>query len=129
MGILRKRVEIGDPTGRRFEQVEALIDTGATYSVFPASQLRRIGVTATDRIRLLIGDSSSIDRDIGEARIRLEGKDGTTAVVFGDESLPPLLGAHALESLRLMVDLTNQTLVPIQGLLLLISGVRARGLA
>ena len=33
-------IEIGDPRGERYEEVEALIDTGATYTVVPASRLR-----------------------------------------------------------------------------------------
>lgn len=119
MSTLRLPVEVGDPIGQRFDRVEALIDTGATYSAFPASQLRGLGVTAFDRIRLLIGDGSSIERDLGEARVRLDGKETTTIVIFGDEQLPPELGAYTLEGLRLMVDLSNQRLVPIQGFLLI----------
>ena len=38
------------------------------------------------------------------------------AVVFGNESLVPLLGAYALEGLRLAVDPINKRLIPIQGL-------------
>lgn len=117
MSTFRHAVEIGDSSGQRFERVEALIDTGATYSVFPASQLRSLGVTAVDRIRLMIGDGSSIEREVGEARVRLDGREATTMVVFGDAQLPPVLGAYSLEGLRLMVDPFNQRLIPIQGFL------------
>jgi hypothetical protein len=31
MGIFHVPIEIGDPRGERFESVEALVDTGATF--------------------------------------------------------------------------------------------------
>ncbi len=118
MGILRYPVEIGDASGRRYERVEAIVDTGAMFSVFPSSQLRRLGVTPVARVRLLIGDGRSIERERSEARIRVPGKEAPTFVIFGDEAVPPLLGAYGLEGLALMVDPAGQKLVPIEGLLL-----------
>ena len=39
MGIFYVDMEIGDPSGRSFETVEALVDTGASYTVMPPSLL------------------------------------------------------------------------------------------
>ena len=44
MGIFRVRIEVGDPQGSRFEDVDALVDTGASHSAAPASLLRRLGI-------------------------------------------------------------------------------------
>jgi hypothetical protein len=63
MGTFRVEIEVGDPGARRFERIDALVDTGATY---------------------------------------------TTA----------LLGAYALEGLRLAADPVARRLVPVPGLLL-----------
>ena len=35
MGTFRVTIEIGDPAGRHYETVEALVDTGATYTTVP----------------------------------------------------------------------------------------------
>ncbi|MXY45918.1 MAG: hypothetical protein F4Y44_02820 [Chloroflexi bacterium] len=45
-----------------------------------------------------------IESDIGQTWIRVVGKQAITIVVFGDEDAIPLLGAHALEGLGLVVD-------------------------
>jgi len=42
MGTFRVSVEIGDPAGERFEPVEALVDTGAGYTVVPRSILESL---------------------------------------------------------------------------------------
>ena len=33
MGVFSTPIEIGDPRGTRFEQVDALVDTGATFTM------------------------------------------------------------------------------------------------
>ncbi len=44
MGTVKVSIQIGDPQGRRFEQVEALVDTGASDTVIPGTVLERLGV-------------------------------------------------------------------------------------
>ena len=55
---------------------------------------------------------------MGEARIRVEGRETGTLVVFNDEGTQPLLGALALEALFLSVDPVEQRLTPVDGLLM-----------
>ena len=116
MGTFRVPVEIGDPAGQRFERVDALVDTGAMFSVFPTAQLERLGVTPHDKERLIIGDGRSIEVELGQTWLRVDGKSEMTIVVFGDERLGPVLGAYALEGLQLAVDAANKRLIPLEGL-------------
>ena len=44
MGTFRITVEIADPRGQRFEAVEMLVDTGATFTKAPRDLLERLGV-------------------------------------------------------------------------------------
>ena len=44
MGTFAVSIEVGDPEGRRYEQFEALVDTGASYTFLPASMLRSLGI-------------------------------------------------------------------------------------
>ena len=44
MGTFRVAIEVGDLRGQRFEKVEALVDTGASYTLLPATLLRRLGI-------------------------------------------------------------------------------------
>ena len=59
-----------------------------------------------------------LNRDIGEARVRVDGLARTTVVVFGGEDSEPVLGAVTLEELGLAVDPLNQRLIPVSGLLM-----------
>ena len=118
MGTFRVPIEIGDPRGERYEQVEALVDTGATYTTAPASVLQRLGVTPHDRVPFILADGRRIERDVGQTWVRVDGKSVISLVVFAEEGVEPLLGAYTLEGVRLTVDPANQRLVPTPGLLM-----------
>ena len=117
MGCFQYPIEIGDPAGRRFTRLNALVDTGASYTLAPASLLIRLGVARTETAVFAMADGSQAELDIGETRIRINGKQATSIVVFGDEDAAPLLGAHALEGLRLGVDPLAERLIDVRALL------------
>ena len=118
MGTFHHQVEVSGMDGQRFETLEALVDTGSTYTVIPASLLRGLGIAPQERIEFELADGRIIERDIGEARIRVDGRNATTLVVFGDEGVSSLLGAYTLEGVRLAVDPVNQRLIPTRALLM-----------
>ncbi|MBI2855387.1 MAG: retroviral-like aspartic protease family protein [Chloroflexi bacterium] len=118
MGTFQHRIEAGDPQGQRYEEVEALVDTGASHTVIPAAMLRRLGVQPTERWPFRLPDDSLVERDVGQTWIRIDGASVITLVVFGEEGVTPLLGGYTLEGLRLGVDAVNERLVPTPGLLM-----------
>lgn len=118
MGTFLVQIELGDPEGRRYETVEALVDTGATYTTVPGSTLRRLGVSPHTRGTFVLADSSRIERDIGRTWLKLEEGEEIVPVIFGDEDSQPLLGAVTLEIFRLGVDPVSQRLIPGPGLLM-----------
>ncbi len=118
MGTFQVEVEIGDPQGEQFEGVSVLVDTGSTYTVLPRSLLERLNVEPTDRGRFRLADGRTIEEDIGQTWLRVNGKQVITLVVFGDEGAAPLLGAYALEGLLLGADPVGKRLVPVEGLLM-----------
>lgn len=117
VGTFRVTIEIGDPAGQHFETVEALVDTGATYTTVPAPLLERLGIAAHVRDTFILADGRRVDRDIGRAWVRVDGRAELTLVVFGDPETPSL-GAYTLEGLRLAADPVSRRLVPVPGLLL-----------
>ena len=118
MGVFSHTIEIGDPAGARFQTVEAMVDTGATFTSVPTSILSRLGVVPGRQIRLRLADGSRIDRGLGETIVRVQGNPVTTLVVFGEEDAPILLGAYTLEGLTLVVDPVEQRLVSADALML-----------
>ena len=118
MGTFRVEIEVGDPGARRFERIDALVDTGATYTSLPRPLLDALGVTPHTRDSFLLADGRRVKRDIGRTWIRIGGNVEMTLVVFADPAGPALLGAYALEGLRLAADPVARRLVPVPGLLL-----------
>ena len=105
-------MEIGDPQGTRYEPVQALVDSGVTYNILPSSMLERLDVRPTETGTFVIADGSLIMREIGETRVRLDGREYTVPVIFGDEDNQPLLGMVTLEVFRLAIDTEGQRLIP-----------------
>ena len=116
MGTFRITVEIGDPQGRRFEPVEMLVDTGATFTKAPRDLLERLGVPVESVYTAELADGSRIERTRGRTMIRLEGKEYPTPVTFGEDGEQSLLGAMALEDAMLAVDPHSKRLIPTNAL-------------
>ena len=116
MGTFSCPIEIISADGTRSETVDALVDTGSTYTCVPAILLHELGVVPYRRIQSELADGSVVDDEIGEARIRIEGVETTTIVVFVGEGAPALLGAYALEGALLAVDPVRQRLIPTHAL-------------
>ena len=98
MGTFQIRVEIGDQNGQRFQELEALVDTGATFTKVPRSILEALDIPAARTYTALLTDGRRVPREQGWATIRLEEQQFPTPVAFGEEGEPTLLGAMALET-------------------------------
>jgi clan AA aspartic protease len=114
MGTFRVPLEVGDPTAERFVPIEALVDTGATYTVLPRVLLEQLGVVAHTRAHFVLADGREIEHDVGRTWVRLGQQQEYTLVVFGDDAL---LGAVTLEELRLAPDPVSQRLLPVPALM------------
>lgn len=117
MGTFSVEIQIGNQETGEFLQLEALVDTGATYTLLPSETLNRLGIKTVDQRDFELADQRSVKYDVGEARLRLNGSELTVLVVFAPEGTSPLLGATALELFGLGVDPVNQRLIPVPALL------------
>lgn len=118
MGTFRVTVEIGDPKGERYESVESLVDTGASYTQVSTSVLERLGVIPHTRATFVLANGSRYERPVGRTWVRLDGRSEITLVVFGPEEIGAILGAYTLEGFLLAPDPVNRRLVPVPGLLM-----------
>ena len=113
MGIFSISINVASRDGQTSEDIPALVDTGAVFTVVPASVLGRLGVVPTTSRTFEYADGEQAELGIAEARVTADGHETTTWVIFGeDESGEALLGAYALEGMLLNVDPHNQRLVP-----------------
>lgn len=122
MGAVHVKVKLlGSKGASSLETVEALVDTGATLSIFPAVLLRRLGVKPLHRVRSRLADGRVVHRGVGEVRLKLNGEIVTTRVLFGQAKDATVVGLVALESLGLAVDPTRRRLVHSEFLMMIFS--------
>ena len=117
MGTFTVSIQVGDLAGQRFVDVDALVDTGATYTVLPEDVLDQLGVEREGLRRFELGDDRIVEYSIGYARMRLDSDQSIVLVVFGPEGTSPLLGATTLEHMSVAVDPIHQRLIPMPALL------------
>ncbi len=99
----------------RMETVDALVDTGASYSVFPESMLERLGIWRLERVEFEQADSSIIEFDVGVAWMTISGRERASSVAFGRDGAEALIGANALQEFLLVADPVDEQLVPRTG--------------
>ena len=112
MGTFSWPVTVASLDGAMRRQVDATVDTGATYTAMPAGMLREMGITPLRQATLETADGRILEMDIGEARVTIDGLSGVTPVLFAGEDVPPILGAVTMEELSLAVDPVGRRLVP-----------------
>ena len=117
MGTFAVQLRVSDLAGRNFVDVEATVDTGATYTLLPADMLEQLQIEPEGTRRLEVADDRIVEYPIGYARVQAEGEQSIALVVFGPEGVSPLLGATSLELLSFAVDPVHRRLVPVDGLL------------
>ena len=121
MGNFRVPLEIGSFDAPRFEHLDALVDTGATYSWVPRDVLERLGVHPEEEWPFVLADGREIKYPVASVRVRMFGRTKPTLVVFGEVGTEALLGAYTLEGFGLAADPVNRRLFPVPALLKLAS--------
>lgn len=112
METFRHHIEIGASEAGPFVPVDAVVDTGATYTWIPREILAQLSVVPRGTRRFLVADGRTIEREIAIVAARLDGQTQPTVCVVGDEGSQALLGAVTLEEFGLTADPVNRRLVP-----------------
>jgi clan AA aspartic protease len=111
MGLTHVTVSLKSP-GRQNGAYEAafLVDTGATDSMAPGSELSKAGIQPVGTTTYELADGSLREYPFGLAQIEFMGEITAGRVIFGPENIEPILGATALESVGITVDPATRTL-------------------
>ena len=86
MGTFSCPTEVFSEDGLRSTTVDALVDTGATYTCLPATLLRGLGIVPSRRVESELADGSVLEDDVGVVRLKVQGIEVITYVTFADES-------------------------------------------
>ena len=127
MGTFSVPVQVSKPYGGESVSVDALVDTGATYCVFPGDVLEGLGVASEENRFFDTADNNVVEFPVGYVTIGLAGKQIITLTVFGPPGVSPRIGALALELAGFAPDYDRQILTPVNALLVSVFGGQADG--
>ena len=89
--------------------VRCAAGSGATDSLAPGKELKRVGIKRRGRMAYELADGQTVEYDFGLAEIEFMGEITSGRVIFGPDDAEPLLGVTALESVGILVDPANRT--------------------
>jgi clan AA aspartic protease len=114
MGLTYIEATISNPARpRKSARVKFLVDSGAAYSVVPATILRQVGIKPRRKKEFILADGSTVTRRMGEALFRFNHSEGTSPVIFGQKGDSALLGSVSLEVLGFFLDPLKRELRPL----------------
>ena len=73
--------------------------------------LRELGIVPTRYVRSQLADGTVVRDEVADVKIRIDGRETYSTVLFGEEGSPILMGSYALEGVVLAVDPHNERLV------------------
>ncbi len=94
--------EIPETSVRRVE-VEALVDTGATYPALPKDTIEKLGLVFLDEIDGEVA-SGKTNRLYAPAIVKIEDRIAECPVIERPEETTPVIGVVALEQMGFRVD-------------------------
>lgn len=115
MGMTTVRATLANIVERaRSTDVDMTVDSGAIYSVVPATVLRSIGVKPDRTETFWLADGRRVRRRTGHVVFAIDGSEGISRVIFGQRGDACLLGMVALEELGLGLDPLKRRLRPLK---------------
>ena len=101
------------PDRVRRVRLASLVDTGASYLVIPESIVQQLGVPEKGQASVRYADHRTATRPRAEeAFVEILGRHAVFNAVVEPKRDSALIGAIVLEALDLLVDCTNERLVP-----------------
>jgi clan AA aspartic protease len=116
MGIVYIEGTVTRPKGKK-AIVRFLVDSGATYTLLPRGDWKKIGLEPKRSLTFALADGTAVERKVSECRISLPQGEAHTPVILGEANDEPLLGVVTLEILGLVLNPFNRTLQPMRMLL------------
>jgi len=105
--ISGRRVE----SGVRRVEVEALIDTGATYPALPVDLIERLGLTFLREVDGEVAGGTTRLRLYGIVLVQIEDRIAICPIIERPRGTTPIIGVTALEQMGFRVDPVTGKLV------------------
>ncbi len=120
VGLFKSKLAVWNPaTPSRVEELELLVDTGASYGWFLRERLETLGIRPTGKMQFRTIDGRILEREVAPVFVRTNGHVGGDTIVMAESGDAEVLGAHTLESLGLAADPVQKKLIPTVGMALI----------
>ncbi len=113
MGTFYVTIRVADRFRERYVNLDALVDTGSSYTALPESLLEDLGIEREETDLFELADNRVVEYAMGDIRLELENRERYVPVIFAPDDATPLVGATTLEILRLGIDPVAERLVPV----------------
>ncbi len=93
-------------------EVDALVDTGATYVCLSRKDIETLGLPFHKSVAIKTANGKASRRTFEGAKIELNGRTFLMEVMENDDDTPALIGYLLLEALDFVVDPKTQKVIP-----------------
>jgi len=108
MGLTHVAVKLRNRDSNDAFSASFLVDTGATDSMVPASELRRIGIEPNGKKTYELASGELQKYEVAFAEFSFMDETIVSRVIFGPDNAEPILGVLALEAVGVVVDALSQ---------------------
>ena len=116
MGLTHVAVKVLNRDSKDTFSANFLVDTGATDSMVPACELKRIGVQPSAKKPYELANGDIHRYEVAWVELSLMDETIKARVIFGPDNAEPILGVLALEAVGVIVDPTTQKLRKLRAL-------------
>lgn len=93
--------------------LRGVVDSGAARLVLPKAVVEELGLTPAGKLRVRYADGrSALRQTVKRVYVELLGRSGSCTAIVEPNRTAALIGAIVLEDLDLLVDCSNEKLVP-----------------
>ena len=110
MGLTHVAVRLFNSASSDTYSADFLVDTGATDTMVPASDLKKIGIQPLGKDLYELANGELVEYEYGNAELSFMNEIVPIRVVFGPDGSTPILGVIALEAAGFIVDPKNRVL-------------------
>ena len=110
MGDTYARLTLHGPIGR--ETIDAIVDTGATFSKISSSLAGRLGFRGWREVEVVLANGERVRRQLGSLEIEIGPQKDVVPVTIGEDGGADVVGYTTLEILGFKVDPVARKLEP-----------------
>jgi predicted aspartyl protease len=128
MGTFSVKLRVWNPAQPGgVEELDAFVDTGASFSWISRARLERLGVTSSRKMGFRTIKGRLLERDMATVYVSTDKYSVPDVVVMAEEGEMEVMGAHTIEGLGMAADPVQKRLVPTVMLALVAAGVQRKG--